>query len=138
MKPGTDTYKRMIKGNVKRVLEYFASKEYQEEVWGDNPKNKLCFPTEFVEWFDDTGMRDGDFSEQELSIIKPYIDFFYRTFDENDLRKFDGKEHLLLTFEPWLEIRKRAQETLDKLNELGWSEIDVNTEPYEISQENKG
>lgn len=134
MTKNKDSFRSKIKG----MLFNFSSEEFQKAAWTNGTwqgKKVIYTPDEFVSmWFDDTFrnvkrlIENGKLNEKEWKIISDFHEFFNGQYTKFSEKKFISKHVLLLDYEPWKEMRKKAQETLDKLYRIGWDEIPIQDE----------
>ena len=124
-----------MRSKIKGMLFEFSSEEFQRSVWTTHTwqnKKIVYWPVEFVcMWFDDTFydldwlFNNKKLNKKEWEIISAFHEFFKDNRNRFLDEKFIAKSILLLDYEPWQQMQKKAQETLDQLNAIGWEKIDA-------------
>jgi len=120
----------LTRKEIQELLSIFSSEEYQEREWKKNKEKTVVFPTElFSQWFDDVFNYPEDpkylikqkiLTESEWVTIEPFHRMLY---EFTEIYEKDGIDNIgkpsILEYEPWLQVRKKARETLAK---LGWDQ----------------
>lgn len=126
-----------FRSKIKGMLFHFSSEDFQMAAWtsGIWEGNKVIYtPDEFTcMWFDDTFrnveqlIENGKLNKKEWSIILPFHEFFKE--NKNKFREENIPDPMLLfNYESWREMRKRAKETLNELDKIGWDKIPITEE----------
>lgn len=117
---------KLIKEEIRSLLHHFASEELQKKMWIEEKEKYVFFPTEFIcMWHDDIVVgenpfklvRDGVLSNTDALTLQSFNEVFFEFADKHCKKEFDYHPEQLLDYSPWLKVRQKARETLEK---LGW------------------
>ncbi len=118
-----DSSKKLIK----EVIETFASEEIQNRAWLKKDPKILLDPEDFFEWFGDIGItknaKPDYLTQEEWELINNFLndqEKFINDYGDYVFNNIGRHLERMLTFDPWIDFRGKAQKVLFELEKLGW------------------
>lgn len=117
----------LTRKEIQELLSIFASAEFQKREWEENREKTVVFPTElFSQWFDDIFDYPDDprriverkiLTADEWKIMEPFYAMLEKFTELYEKEGIDNRgKTSILAYTPWIKVRKKAKETLEKLD----------------------